>query len=206
MTSSSSLNAVFSRYAVLVIVVVVVAAATGFLTDSHRTVQSYTGSVGITVQAHQEIPSNSTFVGGQADVVAQGVATVESWISDPSVVSNVLTQAGQTDSSTSVMALSQKFGLVPGIGNSASFQVQVTDTQSDNVTELLNSLVSVLTKQVTTYNASAASSPTLYLSSTSPVVTASEHSSYLPTVAAFLAGCLIAIVLVIILERKRKTS
>lgn len=204
MPTQTSLFTVFLRNSVLIIAIVLVATLAGLYASRQKKERVFSGSLGLTVQMQETQDEAPTVVISNPSAnVTQAVATVQSWLSEPSFVSTVLTKGGKNVDGMAVEELALTFEVVPGAINSASFQVQFTDGERGNVQKVLESLMQEIATRTTAYNEVTPEAPRLLITTSAPLVAEDAQSSISTLLAAFAAGCVLAILLVAALERKR---
>ncbi len=205
MPTQPSLFSVFVRNGAIIIVIVLAATLAGLYASRQKKEQVFTGSLGMTVQLSKAVPEAqaAVVISNSAADVTQGAATVQTWLREPAFAADVLKKGGKDVNSMAVEELALAFEVVPGAANSASFHVQVQDSKQEKVESVLTALAERMDSRATAYNAVTPQAPALLIDSGTPVIAEDKQDGLTTVLAAFAAGCVIAILLVAALERKR---
>jgi hypothetical protein len=200
------MNLVIWRNIIPAAAVIIVATAIGFSLNNQKRGITYSGSVNLTVhvQEAQATAGQTVIDVQQSGDATQATATVQNWMADPSFVSGVYAKAGADISTLSLGDQAKKFKTVITNPVSTSFQVQASDGEQSHITSIFTALKTNLDERVGQYNAASLTGKKLAIEQSNAVVTSTAEGVPITPLAAFLSGCILAALLVAVLERQRK--
>lgn len=195
-----SLTSLVSRrwWIILVLTAVVFFVASGV---DGRKAPTYYGSFSVTVQANRNYPASNQLIlqpGAAADT--QGaVATVQSWVYDPYLVSKTL-DLSNAKQDKNLKDLSKTFQIVTPVALSSAFQVQYAGASAEEVSTVFSSLKRVLTETKEAYNNKSSE---IILDMTYTDATVSSVNPGLPVVpiAGLVVGLLAGFVIAALYDR-----
>jgi hypothetical protein len=188
---------------ILIIIVIFSAAMLVYLKQP----QSYFGSISTTVQTTRIYANTSQYVIQSDNSSAWSniiIATTQSWLSDPTYVQDILSDAKTSSSDQSLKGLSSIFNIVYSNPNSSTYQIQFTGNSKTQTNDVLISARNFLNKLRNQYNKTNGNGIQFSFIFSEPIVVSQSSSIPLTPVAGLLVGIIFALVVVVFLDYRKK--
>lgn len=188
------------------ILLVTLIAGAGAYFFSHRSKISYTGSETITVQSSRTFPKPGEGAALYRDSISEavqvGMATTQAWLNDPLLASKSLQAAGLNVDQIPLKDLTTVFRTSPPLLNSNQLQVKYSADDQDQIAKVFAALKENLLGVDAQYNKTSPDL-TINLLFADPLVTTDAPSSALVPLIGAVAGFILALVIMAIVDRKR---
>lgn len=204
MDNKSLLNGALRYWYVVVVCILVVFVAASM--SAKRQAPTTLGSSTITVStvSRSEAPAQTSILQpAPTENLRIATATVQSWISNPGVVSRALKSAGQSVPEN-IDDLTGAFNIVIANPASAVLMVEYANADQTVVQDVLSALSSEVQKEQVQYNLGVADQPEIRASMTDPVLTKVVAREGLVSALSILVGLLLGLVFVALLSRGKE--
>ncbi|MBU6389257.1 hypothetical protein KGQ71_01955 [Patescibacteria group bacterium] len=193
-----------AKYWWLIILITGVVFLAAWGSYKHQAVSSF-GSIATTVQVSRSYPNTGQLV-LQAETISDAqtmVATTQSWLNDPSTVSDILKAAKVTPADSSLAGLAKVFKIVSTVPNSLTYQVEYTGASADEVSRVFQAMQTVMNQRRDEYNQRQPIGIKVNLTYSDTFVTNQNSSLPLTPIAGLAVGLIFSVIIVAVIDRKR---
>ena len=202
----SSLVPIIRRNLLIFVLIVVVVSGVGLLA-SRKSATSYFGSMAVSVKTQRAVTAPSSQLILEPSVAEDlriAVATTQSWVSDPAVVTAALDSANISSSDLSLKSLRSVFTVTPEVTPGGStYKVEYSSPSDGQTKAALYGLQQAMLNVANQYNADASDLASIKMLFGDYTVSSVSPTVPLTPFAGLGAGIILALVTVALLERKR---